>query len=288
MMDMATMKPDFENSISVYGCTDVGRRRLGNEDAFLVADLAAESGFNVNASGHCRDERGSLLVVADGMGGAAAGEIASAMAIATLREALMGIPCEQSAGEELKLAVETANESIWTRAQQDGRLRGMGSTLTAALVQAGVAHICQVGDSRAYLIRGERIRQLTKDQSLVQLLVDMGDITPEQAAHHPQKKVILQALGAKPTVKAEMTTVELCRDDYLLLCSDGLSNLVAPAEMQDVVAQSHDLEAACWQLVELANGRGGEDNITVIVARFDGESLCSSNDKAITASLRIN
>jgi protein phosphatase len=282
------MTPTNEISISVYGCTDVGKWRPGNEDAFLVTGLTAGSGFNASAGEHCPDERGALLVVADGMGGAAAGEVASAMAVATLREVLTGMPVEQNIGEQLKRATESANESIWTRAQQDGRLCGMGSTLTAALVRDGIAYISQVGDSRAYLIRGERIRQLTKDQSLVQLLIDLGDITPEEAAHHPQKKVILQALGAKPKVKAEMTTVELCRDDYLILCSDGLSNQVTPAEMREVVAQSPDPETACWQLVELANERGGEDNITVIVARFDGENLRSSSEKAITASLHIN
>lgn len=240
------------------------------------------------AGGHCSDESASLLVVADGMGGAAAGEVASSMAVDTLREVLMETAVEQNIGEQLKRATETANESIWTRAQQDGSLCGMGSTLTAALVRDGVAYIAQVGDSRAYLIRGERIRQLTKDQSLVQLLIDTGNITPEQAAHHPRKNLILQALGASPTVKAELTTVELCRDDRLILCSDGLSNLVEPTEMQGTVAESPDPETACRQLVELANERGGEDNITVIVARFSGENLCSSRETAITASLHIN
>lgn len=287
-MNTATMIPTNDSLISVFGCTDVGRQRPGNEDAFLVADLTEEGGFTVNASGHCSDEGASLLVVADGMGGAAAGEIASSMAVATLREVLTGTPVEQNIGEQLKRAAETANESIWTRAQQDGSLRGMGSTLTVALVRDGIAYIAQVGDSRAYLIRGERIRQLTKDQSLVQLLIDMGDITPEQAAHHPRKNVILQALGASPTVKAELTTVELCRDDRLILCSDGLSNMVEPTEMQGAVAQAPDPETACRQLVELANGRGGEDNITVIVARFNGENFCSSSETAITASLHIN
>jgi serine/threonine protein phosphatase PrpC len=287
-MNTATTIPTSDSSISVFGCTDVGRQRPDNEDAFLVADLTEEGGFTANASGHCSDEGASLLVVADGMGGAAAGEVASSMAVDTLREVLTETPVEQNIGEQLKRAAETANESIWTRAQQDGSLCGMGSTLTAALVRDGVAYIAQVGDSRAYLIRGERIRQLTKDQSLVQLLIDIGDITPEQAAHHPRKNLILQALGASTTVKAELTTVELCRDDRLILCSDGLSNVVEPTEIQGAVTQSPDPETACRQLVELANGRGGEDNITVIVARFSGENLCSSSDTAITGSLHIN
>lgn len=288
MMTTTITKPENKFSISVYGCTDTGRRRPDNEDAFLIADLNAESSLltDRNDCGQC--ERGSLLVVADGMGGAAAGEVASALAVATLREVLTQTSVEQNFGDQLKCATETANERIWTQAQHDGHLRGMGSTLTAALVQDSVAYISQVGDSRAYLIRGERIRQLTKDQSLVQFLLDMGEITPEQAAHHPRKNVIFQALGGEPKVTPEMLSIELCRDDCLILCSDGLSNLVTPAEILQANNLSPDPEIASRCLVDLANLRGGEDNITVIVARFDGERLRTSAEAAITESLHIN
>jgi PPM family protein phosphatase len=288
MMYTTMTGPENQFSISVYGCTDTGRQRPNNEDAFLVIDLSAESSLTAGVTGRDQDERGSLLVVADGMGGAMAGEVASAMAVATLHEVLLARLVEPDTGEQLKRATETANQCIWAQAQQDISLRGMGSTLTAALVQQSIAYISQVGDSRAYLLRGERIRQLTRDQSLVQFLLDMGEITPEQAAHHPNKNVIFQALGTDAKVKPEMLAVELCRDDCLILCSDGLSNLVTPAEILQANKLSPDPESASKSLVELANLRGGEDNITVIVARFDGECLRASNEAAITASLHMN
>ena len=160
----------------------------------------------------------------------------------------------------------------------------MGATVTAALVHGPVIYIAQVGDSRAYLIRGSQIKQLTKDQSLAQMLIDSGAILPEQAASVPQN-VIMQALGTQPTVKVAMTTVQLCRNDCLLLCSDGLSNKIQPGEMKQSVEQKDDLSAACRWLIDTANERGGEDNITVVIARFDGEALGSASEvKSITGS----
>ncbi|MGH9825502.1 MAG: protein phosphatase 2C domain-containing protein, partial [Blastocatellia bacterium] len=191
--------------------------------------------------------------------------------------------------ERMKRAAETANESIWNQAQSNPSLTGMGATLTAVLVEGTSALIAQVGDSRAYMIRGDQIKQVTKDQSLIQLLMESGAIKPDQASSVPQN-VIMQALGTSPIVQVAITSVQLYRNDYLLLCSDGLSNKVQTEEMKQVVQLSPDLAAGCRKLVEMANERGGEDNITVIIARFDGESLYSaaeSSNNTITGSFEV-
>jgi serine/threonine protein phosphatase PrpC len=272
--------------VSVYAGTDIGMHRSGNEDAFLVADLTTGTvGLGPEMSTHPMGERGSLLIVSDGMGGAAAGEVASELAVTTIRETLMESPPDLDTVVRLRTATETANERIWNEAQANPELNGMGATVTAVIAQSGLVYIAQVGDSRAYLIRGRQIKQLTKDQSFAQMLIDAGAIQPEQAASIPQN-VIMQALGTQPNVKVAMTTVWLCRNDCLLLCSDGLSNKLGPAEMKQIVEQMPDLKTACRAMINVANERGGEDNITVVLARFDGEGLQAASDsQTITGSL---
>jgi serine/threonine protein phosphatase PrpC len=271
----------------VFARTDTGIQRAGNEDAFLVADLTTGNlGLGAKMSTHRIGERGSLMVVSDGMGGAAAGEIASSMAVKIIREALTK-PRSEDICAQLRHATETANERIWEYAKENRKLTGMGATLTAVLIHETSAYIAQVGDSRAYLIRGDQGKQLTKDQSLVQMLLDSGAIKPEEASSVAQN-VIMQALGTSPTVDVAITSVELCRDDLLLVCTDGLSNKVAPEEMRDALRHSESLNAACRRLVELANERGGEDNITVIAARFDGDALHSAaQSNSITGSFKV-
>src|SRR5436190_10531818 len=272
--------------VSVYAGTDIGMHRSGNEDAFLVADLTTGTvGLGPEMSTHPMGERGSLLIVSDGMGGAAAGEVASELAVTTIRETLMESPPDLDTVARLRVATETANERIWNEAQANPELSGMGATVTAVIAQSGLVYIAQVGDSRAYLIRGRQIKQLTKDQSYVQILIDAGAIQPEQAASYPQN-VIMQALGTQPNVKVVMTTIWLCRNDCLLLCSDGLSNKLGPAEMKQIAEQTPDLKTACRAMINVANERGGEDNITVVLARFDGEGLQAASDsQTITGSL---
>lgn len=274
--------------VSVFASTDVGMQRTGNEDAFLVADLSTgRVDMGSDADPHQLGERGSMMVVSDGMGGAAAGEIASELAVKTIREALNDLPLELTLNERLVKATELANERIWEHARQNPELTGMGATVTAVLVHSGSAYIAQVGDSRAYLVRGDQIKQLTKDQSLAQMLLDSGVIRPEQAASVPQN-VIMQALGTQPTVNVVLTSVELCRDDCLLLCSDGLSNKIDAHEMYQAIRESPDLQSACKSLIETANERGGEDNITVIIARFEGEGLpLAVGRSSITGSLKV-
>ena len=273
--------------VSVYARTDVGRQRRGNEDAFLIADLTSgKVGLGPEVITHSVGERGSLLIVSDGMGGAAAGEVASEIAVRAIRESLLEIPSNIETPERLRIATELANESIWNKAQNEPELAGMGATVTAALVQGATTYIAQVGDSRAYIIRGERIKQITKDQSYAQALRDSGIYTAEQIAKAP-KNVILQALGTQPTVEVGLTAVELLRNDYLIVCSDGLSGKIKPDEMCEVVRKSSNLTSACRRLVDIANERGGEDNITVIVALFDGFGLDAANESnSITGSFK--
>jgi serine/threonine protein phosphatase PrpC len=273
--------------VSVFARTDIGLKRSGNEDAFLVADLSTgKTGLGPEISNHAVGEQGSLMVVSDGMGGAAAGEIASEMSVKTLLEALQDSPIGLAIDERLNRATEVANERVWSHARQNPKLTGMGATLTAVLVHNKLAYIAQVGDSRAYLIRGGRIKQLTKDQSLIQLLTDSGALQPDQLSAVPHN-VIMQALGTAPTVQVALSVVELSRNDRLLLCSDGLSNKVEPDEMVNLVDDADSITSACRKLVELANERGGEDNITVIVASFDGEGLDSAAECSITGSYRV-
>jgi serine/threonine protein phosphatase PrpC len=272
--------------VSVFACTDVGMHRSGNEDSFLVSDLnAGNVDLSEDMSTYTLSERGALFVVSDGMGGAAAGEIASALAVNTISHYLAEHPPGEDKSERLREATEEANLSIWAHAEQNPERTGMGATCTAVLVDGATAYIAQVGDSRAYLVRGEQVKQLTRDQSLAQMLVDAGAIQPEQAASVPQN-VIMQALGTQPSVRVAMSTVELRRDDSLLLCSDGLSNKVTAHEMKQALQQSDDLAQGCKQLIALANERGGEDNITVLIARLDGEGLeMPAEGETITASL---
>lgn len=279
--------PASDILVSVFARTDVGRQRRGNEDAFLIADLTSgKVGLGPEVTTHSLGERGSLLIVSDGMGGAAAGEIASEIAVTTIRQSLLEIPAHIETPERLRIATELANECIWNEAQHKPELAGMGATVTAALVQGATTYIAQVGDSRAYIIRGERIKQITKDQSYAQALRDSGIFTAEQIAKAPQN-VILQALGTQPAVQVGLTAVELLRNDYLLVCSDGLSGKIKPDEMCDVVRQSRNLTSACRRLVDIANERGGEDNITVIVALFDGVGLDAANEStSITGSFK--
>lgn len=273
--------------VSVFARTDVGMHRAGNEDSFLVADLTAgKVGLGPDVSKHLLGERGSLMIVSDGMGGAAAGEIASEMAVTSIRESLVEMTPSMEISERLRSAAEIANEQIWNRSQDNPELSGMGATLTAVLVQGTTAYIAQVGDSRAYLMRRGQIKQLTKDQSLAQMLVDSGAIKPDQMGSVPQN-VIMQAMGTQPAVKVAMSAVELCKNDCLVICSDGLSNKVPPNDLQEMIQEVEDLTEACRLLIDKANERGGEDNITVVIARFDGEALHSATESgSITGSFR--
>ncbi len=266
--------------IQVFGKTDLGKTREHNEDCFLVADLTRHAAsLQPAVRDHEGGARGSLFGVADGLGGAAAGELASDMATQAIYSHLEKTwirdseLTEQQFAFRLKEAVEAANTEIHTYAKAHPEVRGMGTTTTAAGVLGGHAYLSQVGDSRAYLVRHGVAHQLTRDQSLIQRLIEAGELTEEEAAQSERKNIILQALGPDPRVKVEVTHQELRRGDVLVLCSDGLSGQVKKEEIAQAVAQESTLQGVCDRLIARANARGGPDNITVIAVRVDGDGL---------------
>jgi protein phosphatase len=173
----------------------------------------------------------------------------------------------------MREAVELANQKIYGYAREHPEVRGMGTTVTAAGVNGHDLYLAQIGDSRAYLVRNGEAIQLTKDQSLMQRLVDAGELTEEEAEQSERRNIILQALGPDPRVKVDLTRQTLSRGDTLIICSDGLSGLVKREEFPAVVAANPELSDLCGALIDLANERGGPDNITVVTARFDGDGL---------------
>ncbi|HWO89245.1 MAG TPA: Stp1/IreP family PP2C-type Ser/Thr phosphatase [Gemmatimonadales bacterium] len=266
--------------VEVFGRTDVGKTRDHNEDSFLVADLSRRiASLQPDVREHEVGPRGSLFIVADGMGGAAAGEVASDMAVDTIYTHMVNQWGNDQEIEEqrfayrLKEAVEIANQQIHAFAKDHPEHRGMGTTTTAAGVFNGALYLTQIGDSRGYLIRNGVITQITKDQSLMQRLVDAGELTEEEAAVSDRRNIILQALGPDPQVKVDLTRQELRKGDILVMCSDGLSGQVPKEDILQVVMRNTDLVAVCKELIDLANERGGPDNITCIVARFSGDGL---------------
>ena len=273
--------PDHtEILVSVFGRTDVGRTREHNEDAFVVVDLSAnDASLQPSVRQHRVGPKGSLFMVADGMGGAAAGEIASQMATEIVLKEFREhwIPLEQATTDDfakvLKKAVQSANQQIHGYASSHQEFRGMGTTATIAGLLADTLYLAQVGDSRGYLVRDGVAKQITKDQSLMQKLIEAGELTEEEAAQSERRNIILQALGPEPGIKVDLTFQRLRRGDTLVLCSDGLSGQVTKDDIARVAGEEKDLVAACRRLIDMANDAGGPDNITVILARFDGAGL---------------
>jgi protein phosphatase len=263
----------------------VGQQREHNEDSFLVADLTQQNASLLpEVRDHLLGPKGTLLMVADGMGGAAAGEVASEMATDCVYEHLTEhwVGDKESTPQQfafrLREAVEGANTKIHEHAKQNPDRRGMGTTTTAVGILEDYIYLTQVGDSRAYLVRQGQATQLTKDQSLMQRLVDAGELTEEEAEQSERKNIILQALGPDPRVRVDLTHQEVRKGDIVVVCSDGLSGQVTPDEIAKAVTDNHDLVAACGALIDLANERGGPDNITAVVARMDGDGLRKPGD----------
>lgn len=272
---MSGQAPVPEVKVSVFGVTDVGVVRTNNEDNFLLAELTTgKVGLLPEILAHEILEQGTLFVVSDGMGGAEAGEVASRIVVEGMRDELATISHGgYSVEDSVRAAVERVNTSIWTEAQENPKCKGMGATLAAAWIRGGEALITGVGDSRVYLLRAGKMRQITRDQSMVESLVEVGMLDREAAEQHPQRNVILQAMGARPEVVVAIERLELRRGDFLLLCSDGLSGKISSEEMRDSILTTATLAEACHCMVHLANTRGGEDNITVVLAEFDGAGL---------------
>ncbi|MDB4941139.1 MAG: serine/threonine phosphatase PrpC [Labilithrix sp.] len=277
--------------VKLFARTDVGQVREHNEDNFLVADLTRRSRGLLEANrATAIGSQGAVFAVCDGMGGAAAGEIASQLAVDIIYERLVDhAPTLTETGAEqavrrddlarrLVRAVESAGLRIFHEAKADRSRRGMGTTVTAAALVDDVLFLAQVGDSRGYILRGDELVQVTRDQSLVNQLIEAGQLTEEEAETFEHNNIILQALGTSDTVQVDLTYVELRKGDLLLLCSDGLSGMVRYDEIKEILKSSSEPLDICKALTERANQAGGHDNITVIVVQFDGESLKAPAD----------
>lgn len=268
----ATVPTPSRVKMIVSAMTDVGRARETNEDAWSIMDLASGKKIDAVREDHTMDvqERGVLLALSDGMGGAEAGEVASALVLESLEKALER-EAKGAIHEQLESAVQRANRNVFFEAKLENR-QGMGATLVALFIRGDEAYIAEVGDSRGYLLRKGRLRQITRDQSLVQLLVDQGVMTADEARHSPSKNVILQAMGLAKDVRVAIARLRLRQGDRFILCSDGITNPVSDPELQKILTDSEP-RAACETMIALANDRGGDDNQTAIVADLTGDGL---------------
>lgn len=264
-------------TLHVFGRTDVGQIREHNEDNFLIADLSRQSRSLLEADrAQVVGARGNVLGVCDGMGGAAAGEVASQLAVDIIYDVLRAEPPPDShddLAQRLVRAVEEAGIRIFNEARADRSRRGMGTTATIGALMDSRLFLAQVGDSRAYLLRAGQLVQVTRDQSLVTQLIEAGQLTEEEAETFEHNNIILQALGTADSVQVDLTYVDLRRGDRLMFCSDGLSGMIRADEIRQVLQTFTEPLQACRELTDRANAAGGHDNITVIVADFGGSSL---------------
>lgn len=291
-------------TVEIHATSHIGRVRRGNEDNYLLLNITTSKAwtssqepdeFIIESQTFEVDENGIVLAVSDGMGGALAGEVASKMAVETVSEKILTDDVDKTLAPEnfndcligkLYDATVYANYLIHQQGRSDAQYQGMGATFTGVGITREAVDVIQVGDSRAYLVRAGKIYQVTKDQSLVQQLIDAQQISAEEAETHTLKNVILQALGAQNEIYPVSARLVPHRDDVLLLCSDGLSNKVTAAQMQKLVLDNAGhLEIACAELVKEANANGGEDNITVIIAKMMGESLQPASGEEVKLEL---
>jgi PPM family protein phosphatase len=279
----AEAKPAPRIVARVFGRTDVGQIREHNEDNFLIADLTTR--LRGIAGTEAKDFEigtgGLLMAVCDGMGGAAAGEVASKLATDIIYERMLaaaGHHLRDRLAVDIVKALEEAGIRILSEANSNRACRGMGTTATVAALVDDHLLLGQVGDSRAYLLRGGRLVQVTRDQSLVNQLIEAGQLTEEEAENFEHSNIILQALGTADAVQVDLTYVKLKRGDFLMMCSDGLSGMVRDGEIRETMARLDDPVEACRILIEDANTAGGHDNITVIAAVFEGEGLAEPDE----------
>ena len=267
--------------LTYFGRTDVGLVRDHNEDNFLVAEIDSTESNPESPKTGPLEGRGFAFAVCDGMGGAAAGEVASQMAVDTILEVMRSEPVPGDRDEfarRVVTAVEEAGHRIFSAAKMDRSRRGMGTTATLAGLIDDVVFVGQVGDSRAYVLRGDELGLITKDQSLVNQLIEAGQLTEEEAEAFEHSNIILQALGTTEEVTVDLTFLELRRGDRMMMCSDGLSGLVHAEMIKEVLQTEKDPDAAATKLIQMANAGGGHDNITVIIVDFDGEGLSVAGD----------
>lgn len=291
-------------TVETHATSHIGRVRKGNEDNYLLLHVSDSKAwmssqdpgeFVIETQKFEIDDSGVILAVSDGMGGALAGEVASQMAVETVSQKFIDEDPEKTISPEhfneslvskLYEATVYANHLIHHQGRTDPQYQGMGATFTGVGITPEAVDLVQVGDSRAYLVRKEQIYQVTKDQSLVQQLIDAGQIQPEEAETHTLKNVILQALGAQNEIFPVAARLVPQRNDVLLLCSDGLSNKVSGSDMQRIICENFtQLQIAAAELIKEANERGGEDNITLILVKLTGDTLPEPSGEEIKLEL---
>lgn len=237
-----------------WGMTDPGCVRVQNQDAFQIENL---------------DKNTSLCIVCDGMGGAKSGNVASTLAVDVfvqeVRRTWVSDMGAEETGQMLRSAVKLANFTVYDQAQQLEEFSGMGTTLVAALVKDREVTVVNVGDSRCYHVSSNGIRRITTDHSLVQMMVDRGDLTPERARTYPGKNYITRAIGTEPVAQCDVFQLDVERGDFLLLCSDGLSNMMDDQEILFEVVHGINKELCCRRLMDIGRGRGAPDNMTCIL-----------------------
>ena len=240
-----------------WGLTDTGCVRKQNQDSYKIVEL---------------DRSTLLCIVCDGMGGAKSGNVASALAVDVFVEEMQRCWVPKMSPDKIDLAlqgaVKLANFTVYDQARQFEEFEGMGTTLVAVLVTKTLAVVINVGDSRAYGINAGGIRQLTKDHSLVQMMVDRGDLTPEMAKSYPGKNFITRAVGTETLVMSDLYHVEVEKGDFILLCSDGLSNLLDDQEILFEVAHGVNKRRCCKRLLDIAKSRGAPDNVTSVLIQI--------------------
>lgn len=269
-------------SVQSFGLTDLGKRRETNEDQFVTASLMRalwiQQSSVPQSTVRYADHRGHVFIVADGMGGAAGGEKASALAVGAVEEFLLNalrwlLALDSSAEahvlREFKSALRAADACVYAAATHTPALRGMGTTLTMAYSLDADLFVAHAGDSRAYLLRGGALQRLTRDDTLVQQMVETGLLTPDKAAEHEFRHIVTNVVGGPtPGVHASVHRMHLEPGDVLLLCTDGLTGMLPDERIATVLQACAGPQDACEQLVRLANEQGGTDNVTVIVARY--------------------
>jgi protein phosphatase len=265
---------------SLYATSDIGNVRDNNEDNFIIANLTSGETYNFPQSVKAPIEKNQLLMaVSDGMGGAQGGEIAAAIAVYALKLELMRLFKSQVNESEVDLlikALEKVNQIIWQTSRENDELQGMGATITAVFVSG----------SRAYVIRNKKIKQITTDQSLFEMLSQTGSFEGRLPSENT-RNIILQSMGGQEKIHVAVTTLEIQLGDYLLLCSDGLSNMLTSDEICNFISTSPNLERAGARMIDLAKERGADDNITVVVANFEGNALSKDTNRSITQSIEI-
>lgn len=273
---------------TVVGITDTGLVRSNNEDCLLISDpyTGQYLGENTQLTYPAADNR-LLVAVSDGMGGAEGGEIASKLTTYMMQSELPRLPRRISPQSRLTAAIEEANAIVRQERKVDPRLHAMGATITAVLIERDIAYIAEIGDSRAYIMRNGRIKQLTTDQTMIQVMLDSGLISPQAAATSNNRNILLQAIGAQEYLQIAVNAIELKRHDLLLICSDGLSGKLSADDMANILKKGQSLDVTAKEMVDLAKERGGEDNISVILVYIDGNGLRPHTQETLSRAIRV-